>query len=120
MTVTSANLATFLDAAVDEARANLVILQAVSLCKAELRLGETDALPTSADAVVLSCAARAYVNPTSRTSQLAGPFQVTGAAGGIFLTKQERMSLKRVAGRSGAFSINTLPAAYTETEEPAP
>lgn len=114
MTISATDLGTYLGVdAIVEDRADKLILLASDLAAAAI--GTTvDDLPDAAAAVILSAAGRAYVNPTGVTAQLAGPYQMSGATGGVYLTKAERAALGRLAGRAGAFSINMLPAAYRE------
>lgn len=107
MTVAPADLATYLGAEVDEARAQFLIDRATDLC-----LSIVTPLPAGSDAVVLDVAARAFTNPTNASSQNVGPFQTSygGAAGGLWLTKQNKATLRRLAGGSSAFSIDPTPA----------
>ncbi len=102
--VTSDDLASYLGETVDEDRAEfflgLVMDQAASI---------VSPVPSAAKAVVLRAAARGYQNPTGRTSELIGPYQTSGAGvGDILLTKSDRSALRRLAGRSGAFSFDLL------------
>jgi len=117
MTVTPDMLSLFLGETVDDDRATLLIAQASALCATivvdpDLPDGMLPAPPPAADPIVLTVAANAYVNPSNRSSQLAGPFQMTGSIGGLTLTRSQRSDLRRLAGRSGAFSVNLLPACY--------
>lgn len=107
MTVAPADLATYLGAEVDEARAQFLIDRATDLCESIVT-----PLPAGADAVVLDVAARAFINPTNASSQNVGPFQSSygPAAGGLWLTKQNKATLRRLAGGSSAFSIDPTPA----------
>jgi hypothetical protein len=68
--------------------------------------------PVEARPVVMSVAIRLFANPVNVVSQAAGPFPVSygPAAGGVYLTKQDRAALLRIAGRGGAFSIDPTPA----------
>lgn len=105
--VTTADLSTYLGAAVDENRAQMLIDRAVDLCQSV-----TNPLPEGSAAVVLDVAARAYSNPTNVQSQGAGPFPVTygTVAGGLWLTRQNKATLRRLNGSGGAFTIDTMPA----------
>jgi len=107
VTVLASDLGTYLGATVDDVRAEYLIDRAIDLC-----LSICDPLPAAADAVVLDVAARAYLNPGNVTSQAAGPFPVTygGAAGGLWLTRQNKATLRRLNGGGGAFTIDTMPA----------
>lgn len=107
MDVTHADLALYLGTEVDEARATFLIAMAVSLVSEII----ADP-PDTARAVVLSAVARAYTNPTGVTTEMVGPYQATRPSAGVYLTKPERASLRRLAGRSGAFSVDLLPPGY--------
>ncbi|MCA6090950.1 hypothetical protein LE181_02015 [Streptomyces sp. SCA3-4] len=69
-------------------------------------------LPEGAGAVVLSVAARAYANPQGIVSETVGPYSVQRpqSQAGLYMTRDERRSLKLMAGRGGAFSINPTSA----------
>jgi hypothetical protein len=87
-------------------RADLLIAQAVSLAQAIV-----SPLPDGATAVVLSAAARAYDNPTNANYETIGPMSVQRQqAGGLYLTKAEKVALKAMAGRGGAFTVDPTPA----------
>jgi hypothetical protein len=104
MTVTPTDLGTYLGVAVDDARAQLVIDLATQLCQSVVT-----PLPVGAEAVILDVAVRGYANPTSVPAQAAGPFSVGGASGGVWLTRANKATLRRLAGSGGAFTIDTLP-----------
>lgn len=94
-------------------RADLLIEQAVALAQSVVK-----PLPDEATAVVLSVAARAYVNPQQVSYETIGPMSVqrpTGS-GGLYLTKADKAALKSLAGRGGAFTIDPTP----ETADPSP
>lgn len=114
MTVTAAMLETYLGATVDETRASLLITQASNLV--DVYFSPEDA-PDAADAVVLSAASRAYVNPSGVTSEMTGPYQVTRPSAGVYLTKAERTTLRRLATGGGAFSIDLIPG-YPDSRFP--
>jgi len=103
--VIASDLGTYLGATVDETRADYLIDRAIDLC-----LSICDPLPATADAVVLDVAARAYLNPGNVASQGAGPFPVSYGAGGLWLTRQNKATLRRLNGGGGAFTIDTAPA----------
>ncbi|HTE57094.1 MAG TPA: hypothetical protein VK698_39845 [Kofleriaceae bacterium] len=94
-------------------RADLLIAQAVSLC-----LSVVKPLPDEATAVVLSVAARAYVNPQQVSYETIGPMSVQrpSGSGGLYLTKADKAALKALAGRGGAFTVDPTPA----TADPSP
>lgn len=94
-------------------RADLLIEQAVALAESVVK-----PLPDQATAVVLSVAARAYVNPQQVSYETIGPMAVqrpTGS-GGLYLTKADKAALKSLAGRGGAFTVDPTPA----TADPSP
>ena len=94
-------------------RADLLIAKAISLCQTVVK-----PLPEGADAVVLSVAGRAYVNPQQVSYETIGPMSVqrpTGS-GGLYLTKADKSALKSLAGRGGAFTVDPTPA----TADPSP
>lgn len=105
--ITTTDLSTYLGVTVDDTRAQLLIDQAVALCASIC-----DPLPDGSAAVVLDVAARAYSNPTNVQSQGAGPFPVTYGTmgGGLWLTRQNKATLRRLNGSGGAFTIDTMPA----------
>lgn len=107
MTVTPADLGTYLGATVDDARAQYLIDRATDLCQSIV-----NPLPDGADAVVVDVAARAYSNPARASQQMAGPFAASYAAmaGGLWLTRQNKATLRRLGGGGGAFTIDTMPA----------
>lgn len=107
MTVDPADLGTYLGVAVDADRAMLLIYNATALCESVCK-----PLPPGADAVVLDVAARAYSNPTNATTQNVGPYAANygPVGGGLWLTRQNKATLRRLAGSGGAFTIDTLPA----------
>lgn len=105
MTVTPTDLGTYLGQALDDDRAQLLIDMAVGLCESIVT-----PLPDAADAVVLDVVTRAFVNPTNAESQTAGPFSAGfgAVAGGLWLTRQNKATLRRLSGSGGAFSIDVL------------
>jgi hypothetical protein len=102
---TAADLGTFLGADVDTARATYLLAQATTLCQSIV-----SPLPTGADAVVLDVAARAYTNPANVSSQNVGPYSASygSVGGGLWLTRQNKSTLRRLNGGSSAFSIDPV------------
>jgi hypothetical protein len=98
---------------IDGARADLLIATAISLCQTVVK-----PLPEGADAVVLSVAGRAYVNPQQVSYETIGPMSVQrpSGSGGLYLTKADKSALKSLAGRGGAFTVDPTPA----TADPSP
>lgn len=100
------------DDTIDVARAEAMIADAQLLCESIVA-----PLPPAAVVVVKRVAGRAYVTTTTtRGAQMSiagSQFgMLPGAQGGVFLTRQDRADLRRVAGGSNAFTINTFPADY--------
>lgn len=98
---------------IDGNRADLLIGKAIALCQTIVK-----PLPEGADAVVLSVAGRAYVNPQQVSYETIGPMSVQrpSGSGGLYLTKADKSALKSLAGRGGAFSVDPTPA----TADPSP
>jgi hypothetical protein len=106
----SSELGIYLDTEVDLARALLLLQLAQDRCETIVA-----PLPAAAKGVVLAVAARAYDNITSRLSEVVGGISqgaaptAMGGVGGLYLSKSDKADLRRMAGRSTAFSIDTLP-----------
>lgn len=117
MTVTPADLGTYLGAAIDPARAQYLIDQATNLCQSILT-----PLPAGADAVVLDVAVRAYNNPGNVSSQGMGPFNASygTAGGGLYLTRQNKVTLRRLGGSGSAYSIDVTPPNHAKTVQGLP
>lgn len=98
---------------IDGARADLLIQTAIQLCQTVV-----SPLPEGAQAVVLSVAGRAYVNPQQVSYETIGPMSVQRpqGSGGLYLTKADKTALKSLAGRGGAFTVDPTPA----TADPSP
>lgn len=103
LSVSADDLATFLGTAVDTDRAEKLISLATTLAATVV-----SPLPDAAESVVLSMAARGYVNPQGNTTETVGNWSATGM-GGIFLMHGERKTLRSLAGGVGAFSVDTAP-----------
>lgn len=101
------DLGTYLGTTIDDTRAQLLIDMATKLCESIV-----SPLPDAADAVVLDVVTRAYTNPGMASQQGAGSFTVAyaGGNGGLWLTRQNKTTLRRLAGQGGAFTIDTMPA----------
>lgn len=101
---TSTDLGTFLgNDSIDAERADLILEMAQDLCESIV-----SPLPATAKFVVLTVAARTWSNPEGDTTATVGPYAVTRAPA-MYLTKSDKATLRRLAGGSGAFSIDTLP-----------
>jgi hypothetical protein len=98
---------------IEGGRADLLIATATSLCQTVVK-----PLPEGAEAVVLSVAGRAYVNPQQVSYETIGPMSVQrpSGSGGLYLTKSDKSALKSLAGRGGAFTVDPTPA----TADPSP
>lgn len=107
MTVLSADLGTYLGVSVDDTRAAYLIGMAEQLCQSIV-----NPLPDGSDAVVLDVAARAYGNPMNVTQDTVGPYSANfgKVGGGLWLTRANKATLRRLAGGGGAFTIDTTPA----------
>ena len=106
--VTADDLATYLNvAAIDTNRAVQILGLAQSLCESVV-----SPLPDGAEAVILDVATRAWVNPANTQSDTTGPLSTSFGAvsGGLWLTRKNTSTLRRLAGGGGAFSIDMLPA----------
>jgi hypothetical protein len=106
------------DDSINIERAEFMIRQAQALA-----LSVVNPLPAGAEVVVTRVAGRGYVTATtSRGQQLVAagsPFGlVPGGVGGIFLTRQDKADLRRMAGGGGAFTINPLPTDYSRDLPP--
>lgn len=105
--VTPDDLAALLGVDVNPGRAETLIRLAQGLC-----LTVIDPVPITAAGVVLGIALRAYVNPQNVQSEQAAVYGVNygpGAAGGLYMSKQDRATLRRLVARGGAFSIDPTP-----------
>lgn len=104
----------------DPVRATFILHLAQTLCESIVL-----PLPDAARVVVLDVAERAFANPTAtRDSALGlyaegeGPF-ASGSnglvGGGLYLTENNKQMLRQLAGRGGAFTVDTLAASYKPT-----
>lgn len=104
LTVTYTDLQTFLGVdTIDQTRATQLLGLAMDLAGSYV-----SPVPVEAKAVVLSVAGRAYSNPSGITQELVGPYQVSRPSAGVYLTKGERTTLRRLVGGGGAFSFDLL------------
>lgn len=108
------------DIATADPRATLILQLAHDLCETIV-----SPVPTLAKVVELAVAARAHNNVTSAHQMSLGSASVSFGAqnstmgvGGLYLSKSERATLRRLAGRSGAFSVSMVPAPVPPTAEP--
>ena len=107
-----ADLGTYLgNPNIDTARATLMIQLATDLCSSIV-----DPLPDSAMGTVLAVAARAFNNVNSAAAAGIGTAHVSygttsggSGVGGLFLSRSDKATLQRLAGKGGAFSIDNMP-----------
>jgi hypothetical protein len=103
--VTPQDLGTYLaDDSIDQQRAAFMLQLAQDLCESIV-----SPVPATANGVVLAVAARAFSNPEGVTAETVGPYSVQRASAGLYLTRSDKATLRRLAGGSGAFSIDVLP-----------
>lgn len=115
LTVSTQDLALYLGVdTVDDDRAALMITLAGDLCSAIV-----SPTPDGAKAIVLTCAARGYSNPSGAQYETTGPYSVQRPFPGLYLTKSERAALKRLSGKGGAFTVNPLADDAGDTFEDA-
>lgn len=104
-------------AASTDPRATFIVAKAQQLCETIV-----SPLPTGADLVILDVAERAYANPTSSGgsnpalyAEGEGPFSDATpgfSSGGLYLTAENKSTLRRLNGAGGAFTIDTIPADF--------
>lgn len=94
----------------DETRATLILQLAHDLCETVV-----SPVPDAAKGIELAVAARAFNNVTSAHQAGIGSAQVSYGApnssvgiGGLFLSKSDVRTLRRLAGRTGAFTVDLL------------
>ncbi len=108
----AADLATYLGiATIDTARATQSLQLAQDLCETIWSPIGSTALGT-----VLAVAARQYNNPSSANNVGIGTAHIgygapggTQGVGGLYLSRSDKATLRRLAGRGGGFSTSTLP-----------
>lgn len=108
---TAIELGTYLELdTVNTTRANLML----QLANDRLSL-YVDPVPAKAKGIELAVAARVYTNVSSARQAGIGSAQVsfgaenaTSGIGGLYVSKNEARDLRRMAGRTGAFSIDML------------
>jgi hypothetical protein len=81
-----------------------------------------DPLPATARGVVLQVAGRMFSNVNSATQIGLGSAYASlgstgaGGVGGLYLSRSEKATLRRLAGRTGAFSIDVLARGVSESQ----
>ena len=89
---------------IDQVRATQLLLFAQLKCERIIY-----PCPSQAIDIVCQAAARAYSNPEGVLTETVGPYTVQRGSANVFLTRYEMADLRRMSGRGGAFSIETLP-----------
>jgi hypothetical protein len=104
-TPTPSDLQTFLGlSAIDSTRAAQILGIATQLCQTIVT-----PLPDAAFGIVLTVAGRAFANPEGITAETVGPYSVQRPNPGLYLTRFDKATLRRMAGGTSAFSVDTLP-----------
>lgn len=95
---------------IDQPRAQMLLQLAHDRCESVV-----SPVPDAAKGVELAAAGRAYTNVSSARQAGIGSAQISFGApnatfgiGGLYLSKTEIRDLRRMAGRTGAFSIDLL------------
>jgi hypothetical protein len=114
LSVSSDDLATFLGATVDDDRADQILAMLVDQAATIV-----SPVPQEALGVIVGAAARVYANPTAVTQEALGPYTAGHPFPGVYLTKTERATLRRLAGGGGAFSIDPIGTGYPDSRFPA-
>ena len=124
MSVNTDDFATFAGIpSIDEDRAQMLLDAAVVQAMSIITVGTVPDsgatevnLPTGAEYTIYAAVSRLYQNPTGVSQEVTGPYTFSRAIGsGALFSKAEVAALRRLAGRSGAFSIDLLPAGYPES-----
>lgn len=111
---TPTDLETFLGMAtgtINTTRATQLLLFAQTKCERIV-----DPLPAAGIDIVVGMAARAYSNPEGVLTETVGPYTVQRGPANLYLTRQERADLRRLSGRSGAFSVDSLPVGVSAVQ----
>jgi len=105
--------ASFLQADVNTATANLLLLD---LAQGQIteRIGDLDPWPTTAKAVALEAAKRAYVNPEGLGSETSGSTAATYPERGVYLTKDEVERLQEWANGPGGSTVGQPQGCFPE------
>lgn len=98
------------EATIDTDRATLMLQLAQDSCETIVK-----PLPATAKSVVLAVAARAFDNPTATSQEQVGNYSAR-RPGGLWLTRADKSSLRRLAGGGGAFGIDTLPTGISAVQ----
>ena len=108
---TASDLGTYMDnSSLNTTRATLVLSLAQDLCETVW-----SPLGATAKGVVLGVAARAFNNVTSASAMGIGSANISygsqggAGVGGLYLSRSDQRTLRLLAGRGGAFSIDPTP-----------
>ena len=107
---TTTDLSTYLGVEVDPIRADLILRLAQELCETVV-----SPAPASALGVILEVAGRAYSNVNSATQLGMGSAYASfgqagsGGVGGLYLSRANKATLRRMSGSGGAFSVDPTP-----------
>lgn len=116
---TPSELGTFLSETINDGDTRGLLLLALAQARCELWVSP---LPAAAQGIVLAVAGRAWSNIASASQIGLGSAYATlahtgaGGVGGLYVSKTEKSDLRRMAGRSGAFSIDWIPQGRSETQ----
>jgi len=115
---TPSELGTLLQKDIPDNDARGVLVLALAQARCELWVSP---LPAAAKGIVLAVAARAWTNMEQANQIGLGSAYATMSsggvtAGGLYLSRTERADLRRLAGRSGAFSVDWLPQGHSEVQ----
>lgn len=111
---TLAEFASFLQSDVDTATANLLLLDLAQGQIAE-KIGEHDPWPTTAKAIALEAAKRAYVNPEGVGSETIGSTAATYPERGVFLTDREVARLLEWLNGPGGSTVGQPQGSFPES-----
>lgn len=125
--ITTDDLATYLGLSdIAESRAQMLLDHALAQALSVATVGNVadsgadwSNLPSGAASVILPAVGRRFTNPLGETAETVGPYSVTRTAmSGSLFSDSELETLRRLAGRGGAFSIDTTPPSAHPVEDP--
>lgn len=106
MDVTAEELGLYLDMPeIDGIRADFLLEQTLMLAASIV-----SPVPDTAKPIILAAAGRAFVNPQGITQETVGSYSVQRPPAGLYFSRAEQVTLKRLAGRGGAFTVDPTPA----------
>lgn len=115
---TPSELGTLLSETIGEQDVRGLLVLALAQARCELWVTP---LPAAAKGIVLAVAARAWtniagVNQVGLGSAYATMSTAGVTSGGLYVSKSEKADLRRLAGRSGAFSVDWIPQGRSEIQ----